>query len=202
MDHILQKLVGENRISMMDGFSRYNQVAMHLEDRDNTSFTTPWGTFMYDKILFGLINARATFKQAMDIDFVGEKDKFIVKYLEDMIVFPNTNEDHIKHIRRTFLKYIKFIPSLNAEKLYFSMIEGNLLDHIISKEGLNIDLERVEAIKQIVLPRNKREVQPFLGRINFLRRFVPNFVELVKHITDMLRKDHEVKWTIEAKESF
>jgi hypothetical protein len=67
---------------------------------------------------------------------------------------------------------------------------------------VNIDPERVEAIKKISLPRNKKEIQSFLGRINFLRRFVPNFVEMVKHITDMLRKDHEVKWTIEAKESF
>jgi hypothetical protein len=56
MDHVLQKVVQENIISMMDGFSRYNQVAMHLEDRENTTFTTPWGTFMYDKIPFGLIN--------------------------------------------------------------------------------------------------------------------------------------------------
>jgi hypothetical protein len=61
MDHILQKIVRENRISMMDGFSGYNQVEMHLGDRENSNFTTPWGKFMYDKIPFGLINARATY---------------------------------------------------------------------------------------------------------------------------------------------
>jgi hypothetical protein len=82
------------------------------------------------------------------------------------------------------------------------MKEGKLLGHIVSKEGVKIDSERVEAIKQISFPRNKKEVQSFLGKINFLRRFIPNFVEMVKHITDMLKKDHEVKWTIEAKESF
>jgi hypothetical protein len=62
MDHILYKVVGENRISMMDGFSGYNQVAMHLDDKEKTTFTTPWGTFMYEKIPFGLINAGATFQ--------------------------------------------------------------------------------------------------------------------------------------------
>jgi hypothetical protein len=119
-----------------------------------------------------------------------------------MTVFSKTDEDHIKHLRQTFVKCRKFGLSLNPKKSYFSMKEGNLLGHIVSKEGVKIDPERVEAIKQISFPRNKKEIQSFLGRINFLRRFVPNFVEMVKHITDMLKKDHEVKWTTEAKESF
>jgi len=62
MNHILHKLVGENKNSMMEGFSRYNQVAMHLEDKEKTTFTTPWGTFMYDKMTFGSINVRDTFQ--------------------------------------------------------------------------------------------------------------------------------------------
>ena len=69
---------------MIDGFSGYNQIAMHLE---KTYFTTPWGTFMYEKMSFGLINVGATFQRAMVIDFVGEKDRFIVIYLANMRVF-------------------------------------------------------------------------------------------------------------------
>ena len=61
MDYILQNVVGPTRISMMDGFSGYNQIAMHLDDREKTTFTTPWGTFMYDKIPFSIINVRDTF---------------------------------------------------------------------------------------------------------------------------------------------
>ena len=79
------------------------------------------------------------------------------------------------------------------------MEEGNILGHIVSKEGVKIDTERVEVIKQIAHPRNKKEVQSFLGKIGFLRNFVPNFVEMVKHITNMLKKDHEFKWRNEAK---
>jgi hypothetical protein len=116
-----------------------------------------------------------------------------------MIVFSNTDEDHINHLRKTFVKCRKFGLSLNPKKYDFAMTEGKLMVHIVSKEGVKIDPERVEAIKQISLPRNKKEMQSFLGKINFLRRFVPNFVEMVKHITDMLKKDQEVKWTIEAK---
>jgi hypothetical protein len=100
----LQKVVGANRISMIDGFFGYNQIAMHEKDRELTAFTTPWGTFMYDKIPFGLMNVGATFQRAMDIAFVGERDKFIVIYLDDLIVFSNSDEDHLKHLRQTFIK--------------------------------------------------------------------------------------------------
>jgi hypothetical protein len=82
------------------------------------------------------------------------------------------------------------------------MTGGKILGHIVSKEGVKIDPERVEAIKNIAIPRNKKGIQYFLGRINFLRIFVPNFAKMVRHITNMLKKNHEVKWTPEARESF
>ena len=87
IEQILQRVVGAQRISMVDGFSGYNHIAMHLDDREKTTFTTPWGTFMYDKIPFGLMNAGATFQRAMDIAFVGEKENFVVISLNDITVF-------------------------------------------------------------------------------------------------------------------
>jgi hypothetical protein len=87
MDHILQRVVGAHRISLLDGYSGYNQIAVCEEDKEKTTFTTPWGTFMYDKIPFGLMNAGATFQRAMDIAFVGEKDTFIFIYLDDITIF-------------------------------------------------------------------------------------------------------------------
>ena len=68
------------------------------------------------------------------------------------------------------------------------MIEGKLLGHIVSTEGIKIDPERVKAILKISIPRNKKEIQSFIGKINFLRWFIPNFAEIIKHITEMLKK--------------
>jgi hypothetical protein len=73
MNHILQKVVGSQKISMLDGFSGYNQIMVHPDDQEKTTFKTPWGTFMYAKMSFGLMNAGETFKKAMDIDFSYEK---------------------------------------------------------------------------------------------------------------------------------
>jgi hypothetical protein len=82
------------------------------------------------------------------------------------------------------------------------MQEGKLLGHIVSRDRIKIDPSRVQAIDTINIPRNVKEIQSFLGKINFLRRFIPNFAEIVKLITGMLKKNNEVKWTTEAKESF
>jgi hypothetical protein len=82
------------------------------------------------------------------------------------------------------------------------MKEGKLLTHIVSVEGVIIDPSRVEAIQPLSLPRSKKEVQYFLGKINFIRRFISNFAELIKYITYILRKGNEVKWTTEARDSF
>ena len=75
------------------------------------------------------------------------------------------------------------------------------MGHIVSRDGIKIDSKRIEAIYTINIPRNMKEIQSFLGKIIFLRRFIPNFAEIVKLIIDMLKKDSKVKWTNEAKES-
>ena len=102
MDHILQKVVRSSRISLLDGFSGYNQVLVHLEDQEKTTFTTRWGTFMYVNMPFGLMNARDTFQREMDITFIDETDKFIVIYLDDVTIYSKSNEEHLLHLKRVF----------------------------------------------------------------------------------------------------
>jgi hypothetical protein len=167
MEHILQKVTGAARMSMVDGFSGYNQVFFFLEDREKMAFTTPWGTFMYAKMPFGLMNAGETFQRAMDIEFIGEKDNFVVIYLDDITMYSQFDKEHCDHLRKVFLKCRKFGLSLNPKKSLFAMKEGKLLGHIVSAEGVRIDSSRVEAIQTLSLPRSKKEVQSFLGKIFF-----------------------------------
>jgi hypothetical protein len=202
MDYILQKVVGSQKLSMLDGFFGYNQIIVHPGDQEKTTFTTPWGTFMYAKMPFGLMNAGDTFQRAIDISFADEKDKFIVIYLDDMNLFSDSDNEHLKHLKRVFQKCKRFGISLNPKKSNFGMQEGKLLGHIISKEGIKMDPSRVAAIMKINTLRRKNEVQSFFGRINILRRFIPNLKEIIKYITSMLRKRNEIKWTQESRKSF
>lgn len=151
---------------------------------------------------FGLKNACATFQRAMDLAFVNEKDVFLVVYLDDLTVFSKSDEEDMHNLKTVFQKCRKYGLSLNPKKSLFTMEEGNLLGHIISKDGIRIHPACVQAIQQIDLPRNKKEIQSFNGKMNFLHRFVPNIAEHLKETNNMLKNDSHVKWTEEAVKSF
>jgi len=117
---------------------------VHSNDREKMNFTTPWGMFMYAKISFDLMNARATFQREMEIMFADEKDKFIVIYLDDNIVYSVFKKQHLEHLKKVFQKSRKFGISLNTKKSHFAVEEGKLLGHFISKEGIKINPNMVE----------------------------------------------------------
>eukprot|EP00253_Pinus_taeda_P035841 PITA_35841 len=148
MDHILHRVVGASRISLLDGFSGFNQILVHPDDQDKTTFSTPWGTFKYVKVPFGLKNAGATFQRAMDIAFAKEIHDFLVIYLDDLTAFSKSDQEHSKHLRQVFLIIKKYGISLNPKKSLFGLEEGKLLGHIISKDGIRIDPDRIQAILQ------------------------------------------------------
>eukprot|EP00253_Pinus_taeda_P002601 PITA_02601 len=202
MEHLLQKVSGAKVMSFLDGFSGFNQIAVHPDDQEKTALTTPWGTFMYAKMPFGLMNAGATFLRAMDIAFMGEKDKFVLIYLYDITIYSSSHHDHLQHLKKVFLNCRRFGISVNPKKSQFALEEGKLLGHIVSAAGVRFDPERVKVIQTMSVPRSKKDIQSFLGKINFVRRFIPNFAELVKHITSMLKKGSEIKWTESARKLF
>ena len=138
----------------------------------------------------------------MDIAFAKEIHDFLVIYLDDITVFSKSDNQHLDHLRQFFIKYRKFGISLSPKKSLFGLEEGKLLCHIISKYGIRIDPVRIEAILQIPHPRNIRELQAFLGKINFLRSFISNLEELIISLKNMLKKYSTIKWAIEAKKSF
>ena len=113
------------------------------------------------------------------------------------LFFSKIDEEHLLHLRKVFEKCRRFNISLNPKKTLFGLEEGKLLGHIISKDGIKIDPRIIEAIQKIDHPRNIKELESFIGKIKFLRRFIPNLAELLRNITNMLKKDTKIKWTIE-----
>ena len=158
MEKILQQVSGSEMFSLLDGFSGYNQVLVSKADQLKTTFRTPWGTYAYRKIPFGLINARATFQRAMDITFRGLIGKFVIIYLDDVTIFSKNRTDHLTHLRRVFERCRKYGISLNPKKSIFSVTEGKLLGFVVSKQGINIDPERTRAISQISMPHSKKSM--------------------------------------------
>jgi hypothetical protein len=151
---------------------------------------------------FGLINAGETFQRAMDVAFRGLINKCVVVYLDDVTVYSKNKEDHIQHLTQIFERCRKYGISLNPKKTIFGVEEGKLLGHIISQGGISIDPEWIKAIAQLPLPHNKKAMQSFFGKINFVRKFTPDFVETVKPLQKMIRKDAEFKWDEERRGYF
>ena len=108
----------------------------------------------------------------------------------------------MKHLERILLKCRRFRISLNPIKSGFCYTSGKLIGHIIYKYGINIDPNKVNAIQKVDLLRSRKEIQSFLGNVNFVRRFIPNFAEIVKDITRMLKKGVDIKWITKARNSF
>jgi hypothetical protein len=202
MEQLLQTMFGSKIVSLMDGFSGYNQVLVSEEDHFKTTFQTKWGTFAYKRMPFRLIIAGETFQRAMDVAFQGLINKCVVVYLDDVTVYSKNREDHIQHLTQIFERCRKYSISLNPKKTIFGVEEGKLLGHIISQIRIRIDPKWIRAITQLPLPHNKNSMQYFFGKINFVRKFTPDFAETIKPLRKMICKDVEFKWDYERKSAF
>jgi hypothetical protein len=138
----------------------------------------------------------------MQITFDDLIRKIIQIYLDDLTVYSKNRLDHFGHLKRVLMRCIKFGISLNPSKSIFDVTKGKLLGHIVSDSGIRIDPERIVAILNLPAPTSKKEVQDFMGVINFVRRFVPDFVVMVKLIHNMLKQDHSFSWTDDVENSF
>eukprot|EP00253_Pinus_taeda_P019285 PITA_19285 len=202
MEQILHSVAGSELMSFLDGFSGYNQVLVHPDDRLKTTFRTKWGTYAYQKMPFGLINAGATFQRAMDIAFKGLINKIVVVYLDDITVFSKKRSNHLHDLNQIFERCRRYGISLNPKKSFFALDQGKLLGFIVSKDGIYIDPDRIKEIYEIPFPHNKKSMQSFLGQINFVKRFVPNFSHIILPLQTMIKKNSVFRWGAVEKEAF
>ena len=156
MEKTLHSVVGSKLMSFLDGFSWYNQILVHTDDRIKTTFRTKWGNYSYQKMPFGLINTGATFQRVMDIAFKGLINRSIVFYLDDIIVFSKKRSNHLHDLKQIFECCKRYGFSLNPKKSFFALDQGKLLGFIVSKDGIYIDPDRIKEISDIPLSHNKK----------------------------------------------
>lgn len=123
-------------------------------------------------------------------------------YQDDLTAFSNKVEDHCFHLGNEFIRALEYAISLNPMKCNFAVTEVKLLGHIVSKDGIRIDHKRVKAFDKIPILKTVKAIQSFFGQINFVQRFISNFLEIVKPISRILKKGANIDWTNEALEAF
>jgi hypothetical protein len=172
------------------------------EDRPKTAFRTPFGHFQFKVLIEGLTNAPATFQTGMNSILHPYIRKFVVVYIDDILIFSKTEAEHQAHVRLV-LKVLK------CEKFYvckakssFAQKEIKYLGHIVNEQGICPDPKKVEAVHTWPIPKNVHDVKSFLGLVNLFRKFIEHSSEIVVPLTNLTKKSHPWVWTGRCQDAF
>ena len=202
IDQILDRLAGSSYFCFLNGYSGYNQTAIHPNDQEKTTFTCPFGTFAFRCMPFKLCNAHATFQRCMTaifFDFLGDS---IEVFMDDFAVFENDFESCLAHLAKILEVCVRKRLVLSWEKSHFMVREGVVLGHIVSGKGLEVDKAKTEVIQILPLPSTVRDLRSFLRHVGFYQRFIQYFVKVSKPLTTLLCKDKDFIIDEEGKRAF
>ncbi|GKV13619.1 hypothetical protein SLEP1_g24610 [Rubroshorea leprosula] len=185
-------------LSFMDGHSGYNQIFIADADVPTIAFRCPGavGTFEWVVMPFGLKNAGATYQRATNAIFHDMIGKFMEIYIDDVVVKSNGEADHLVHLRKSFEQMRQHGLKMNPFKCAFGVSAGNFLGYLVHERGLEVEKNKGRAVIEAKPPQNKKELQRFLGQVNFLRRFISNLAGKTRVFSPLLKLKSEAdfKW--------
>jgi hypothetical protein len=195
------RLHGCRFFSCIDLVKGYHQVPMDPADICKAAIITPFGLFEYLFMPFGLINAAQTFQRLMDHLF--RHLPFVFTYLDDHLIASATLEEHMEHLAQFFAVLQENGLTINPAKCTFAVSSLTFLGHMVSDSGIVPLPRHVSAIKDFPPPTDVRQLQQFLGLVNFYRRFLPAIARTLKPLTDLLRGSPKtLSWPPEAAAAF
>jgi hypothetical protein len=177
-------------------------MKIRSEDIHKTAFVTRYGQYEFTVVSFGLTNAPTYFMNMMNKVFMDELDKFVVVFIDDILVYSSTAEEHEQHLRVVLEKLSQNQLYAKFSKCEFWLEEVAFLGHVLTTEGVAIDPAKIEAVKEWEQPRNPTDICSFLGLAGYYRRFIENLSKIAKPMTNLLKKTNEFEWTPECELSF
>jgi hypothetical protein len=202
IDDLFDQLQGSQCFSKIDLRSGYHQLKIKDEDISKTAFRTRYGHYEFLVMSFGLTNAPAAFMDMMNRIFKPFLDQFVVVFIDDILVFSKSKDEHEQHLRL-------ILQTLREHKLYakFSKCEFWLdsvafLGHVVSKDGVSLDPQKVEAIQKWPRPTSVTEIRSFLGLAGYYRRFIKDFSKISAPLTKLTQKHVVFQWNELCENSF
>ena len=202
IDELLDRLQGARFFTKIDLRQGYHQIRIKDEDVEKTAFRTRYGHFEYLVLPFGLTNAPATFMGLMNEVFRPLLDKSVVIYLDDILIYSRTWEDHKRHIAAVLDRLREHQLYAKISKCEFGKSKVEFLGHVVSNEGVAVDFKKVEAVQSWPPPQNIHDLRAFLGLANYYRRFVENYSQKTLPLTRMLKKGAAVNMGEEETSAF
>ncbi|XDV50904.1 hypothetical protein PO909_019890 [Leuciscus waleckii] len=202
MSSAFERLQGASIFTKLDLRNAYHLVRIRKGDEWKTAFNTPRGHFEYLVMPFGLSNSPAVF-QALVNDVLRDMiDQFIYVYLDDILIFSSSLQEHVQHVRRVLQRLLENGLFVKAEKCAFHAQSVPFLGHIVSAEGMRMDPDKVKAVVEWPNPDSRKALQRFLGFANFYRRFIRNFSQLAAPLTALTSPRTAFRWSEAAETAF
>jgi len=202
IDDLLDQLKDAKYFSKIDLRSGYHQMKIRPEDIPKMAFVTRYGQYEFTVVSFGLTNAPAYFMNMMNKVFMDELDKFVVVFIDDILIYSSTAGEHEQHLRVVLEKLRQNQLYAKFSKCDFWLEKVAFLGHVLTAEGVAVDPAKIEAVKEWEQPRNVTDIRSFLGLAGYYRRFIENFSKIAKPMTNLLKKTNEFEWTPECEHSF
>ncbi len=199
----LEQLRKARFFTKLDLRSAYNLIRIRAGDEWKTAFSTTTGHYEYRVMPFGLVNSPSIFQSFINDVFRDMLNRFVIVYIDDILVYSKTLEEHIHQVRSVLRRLIKHQLYAKLEKYEFHTTSVAFLGYIISPEGIAMDDNKVNAVVNWPCPKNLKELQRFLGFANFYRRFIKGFSSVAAPLTSMTKRiSHRLHWTPSAVEAF
>jgi hypothetical protein len=194
--------VGARVFSKIDLRSGYHQIKVRDEDMQKTAFRTRYGHYEYKVMPFGVSNAPGVFMEYMNRIFHAFLDRFVVVFIDDILIYSKTEEEHAEHLKIVLqvLKEKKLYAKLS--KCEFWLKEVSFLGHVVSGSGIAVDPSKVEAVSQWETPKSVTEIRSFLGLAGYYQRFIEGFSKLALPLTQLTCKGKTFVWDIHCENSF
>jgi hypothetical protein len=196
-DMLINNVSGHWVISFLDGNTGYNQIFMTKENMSKTAFRCPSfiGLFEWVVMTFGLKNAGATYQRAMNLIFHDLLEIILEIYIDDVVVKSDSMDCHLVDLCLALVRMRQYGLKMNPLKCVFGVSAGKFLGFIVHEHGIEIDLTQIESINKVQLPQCKNDMQKFIGKVNYLRRFISNLSEKISAFAPILRLKNEAKFT-------
>ena len=202
IDDTLDLLAGAKYFTTLDLASGYWQVAMDPASIEKTAFTTYSGLYEFRKMPFGLVNAPATFQRLMEVVLSGLARGNCHVYLDDVLVFGRTLEEHNANLARVFGRIRGAGLRLKPKKCEFAQESVLYLGHVVSADGIQTDPEKLRAVNHYRTPMAVKPLRSFLGLAGYYRRFVPRFSKIASPLNALTRKGVPYVWTPGCQRAF
>ena len=202
IDELFDQLQGSRVYSKIDLRSGYHQLRVQERDVPKTAFRTRYGHYEFLVMPFGLTNAPTAFMDLMNRVFQPYLDKFVIVFINDILVYSGSSEEHSEHLRIVLQTLRELQLYAKLSKCQFWLDRVAFLGHVISVEGVSVDPKKIEAVVNWKPLKNVSEVRSFLGLAGYYRKFVEGFSKIAAPLTKLTRKDVKYDWVDACQQSF